>query len=175
MTETLDEGRAWGPGTWQELVNRADRWVQELQQRAANQHPANQQKFAQDMKSNWENLLGETTINGVTFKPLNSGQQLSDAANRMGNCLTSYMNGCVSGEDRIFVVQGERGNLDAVQIHRAEPGHWILAQTEGTNRSKVPKPVRAAAGELARLYEEAETRQAEGQDPERRDPEEKAA
>lgn len=139
----------WGNGNWQTLLERADRWTHDIRHGGCTRE---EQILVQQAK--WDSLIEETTINGLTFRPITTGPSLASTGVRMGNCLPSYWRSCQQGSDRIFAVYNGTVLSAALQIY-LHNGTWHTGQLEATTGYKVPKDAKAAAQQLTHLYQQA--------------------
>ena len=131
----------WGPGTWEEMIRRAD---QTLQHRAG-------QKMTPLVT--WKNAITRTEHRGHVFTALSSNHELENWGDSLANCLANYADRCRNGTDRIFIGVGPGGETAAVQLHNDGAG-WAPVQIEGPGHALPSREMEMAAGHLARAYQE---------------------
>ena len=148
----VDHQLPWGPGTWETLYARAQRWhTQHFQGRP--DRSILPQAAAQ---STWDSLLPETIIDRLRFAPLTSGLALSQTGSQMYNCLPNYWHRCLDNTSRIFTVSSPTGTLlAAVEITNTD-GIWRRRQIEAPHRGRIPRGVKNAASKLAKAYQQAQ-------------------
>ena len=162
----IDRGIAWGPGDWNTLQQRSERWHHEARLERDQKYTKEQEEAV------WTSLLTSTTIDKYKFEPITNGPDLIKLSSVMHNCLWSYPQRCAKGESRIFAVwqmedkpstkgvpTPRQSNLLAAVELKANGYDWRLGQIEGPSRRKFPKGVRRAANKLKTMYQEAQITQ----------------
>lgn len=139
----------WGPGNWEQLVRRAQRW-HARHGRRYRLHP-----ITDAMRTTaWESLLDEQDTKQICeavfpeqnarIQHLGSGNDLIRAAQRMDNCLDNFATQCSQGHSRIFTIMLENEILAATQLIR-ERNRWLQGQIEAPQRQDIdPRSIKAA-------------------------------
>jgi hypothetical protein len=158
----LRTNQPWGPGSWENLLARADRWHRNLQDRQAD---------PQAERAAWDSLVHETVHQETVIRPVTTGRELQHTANIMQNCLATYWQRCLQGRSRIFTIHQAHDQsqhpgypptlLAAVELTDRN-GSWQIGQMEGPRRGPLPDQALMAAQHLQGLYQEAHERQQEG-------------
>ena len=137
----------WGPGTWDQLVQRAHNLFQQRQQHFT--YPPPPENFQ------WQSALPETDCGGFTFLPLTSSKELTHWGQNMHNCLATYGHRCHQGDDRIFIATNSDGSTAAaVQLHYSGET-WQPVQIEGPRRTRPSDHLDQACRLLADQYAHA--------------------
>ena len=142
----VDNNLPWGPGSWETLVNRSERWHRRMQEERA---------FPQEQRAlSWESDLEEFQDGELTVSPVRTGQELFLLGREMNNCLGSYALRCHRGETRIFRISRDGRTLAAAEIARQDgwrPG-WRPGQVEAPQRGRVEPEALALARKLPEMY-----------------------
>ena len=163
-----DRGIFWGPGDWNTLYQRSERWHREAKLERSQKYTREQEEAV------WTSLLASTTIDQYKFEPITNGLDLIKLSSVMHNCLWSYPQRCAKGDNRIFTVRKaedkhskngvpaprQQSLLAAVELQTN--GHeWMVGQVEGPGSRRYPKGVKKAANELRNMYQKAQADQDE--------------
>ena len=151
LRDTITSDQPWGPGNWQILTQRSDRWHRQLQ----DQRDRAQEKALQErLNIRWESLIDEVTIGPHTFRVLNTPRELDHIGAQMGNCIGRYEHSCKAGSSRIFQVVQDDTRVAAVELVQRN-GAWTTGQAEGNQRRPTPSGLNQNHQELCRLYNAA--------------------
>ena len=165
-----DAGMPWGPGDWDVLENRSEKWHQDMNQ-------ARNQKQNDEIKNAvWTSLVPGSTINKYHFQPVTNATDLIETSRQMHNCLSTYWRRCLEGSRRVFVVRLQAGTPDeqappnpnpspnpteegkilaAVELRR-NGNEWRVGQIEAPRRRQFPQGIRTASEKLRKMYQEAQ-------------------
>ena len=153
----IQEDLPWGPGSWDNLVARSNRWHLRIRT-PRNQTPP-------PPPAHWHSHILEATLEGFTFRAVTNSQDLADTGYAMGNCLSTYWQTCQAGNARIFTAHAD-GRLQAAVELVPSQGTWRTSQMEAPQRGPLPPAIPRAAAALARTYQEAQDRRDREDEPE---------
>ena len=145
----IQNNEPWGPGNWENLAERSERWHRELNL------DRNQDRSGDRVA--WETLVQETSHRGFLVRAVTNGRALRDLGWTMGNCLRTYWNQCEQGNTRIFTLSRE-GRLTAAAELRRMAGQWSIGQVEAPFRRKLPRGVDRAVAALLAEYQGVQDR-----------------
>ena len=152
----VTEGLAWGPGDWQTLLARSERWHrQNFRYNARNRYGLPPEAEGVE----WDSNLAQADIDGTLFTALTTPQALLNAGERLGNCLATFWTKCAKGEARIFTAQLDPTHEAAVELLNHD-NHWLVGQVEAPRQGKPPQRLKTAARKLAAAYQAAHDRTA---------------
>ena len=158
----VERGISWGPGDWNVLHGRSEKWHREMQNER-------DRKYTKEQKeATWTSLIPTTTVDRYEFEPITTGDELLKISAKMGNCLWSYPKRCADGYRRIFLVRAagtqptpgdvSRYNTQVIMaaVELSSNGsEWSLQQIEGPHRRKYPKGIKNAARKIRDMYQKA--------------------
>ena len=146
----------WGPGDWDTLTARSERWHREIFYARARMARVNMENgMDAAMEAAWTSALRGFEEKGVAASPVTTGRELHRLGEEMGNCLGSYTSRCQEGESRIFHITQNGQTAAAAEISRTGKS-WMLRHTEAPRRGPIADAVRELAGRLPDLYALAE-------------------
>ena len=140
------DNTAWGPGDWETLVQRADRWG------------CRARRNAEKRVESWKSAVDSLEINGRRFEALTNSGELIQAGTDMSNCLATLIRGCAAGNRRVFLTRRESDGPAVAAEIMLHNGRWRGSRTEGSGNHPPPEGLERAADELAQAYNEAEDR-----------------
>ena len=143
----------WGPGNWDTLNARSQRWHLEHFGRHPRRNHYTLPKQGQQAK--WTSTLDRTTIGNLTFTPVITGPKLAFLGAQMGNCLATYWQSCENGTSRIFAVRTNGKLKAAVQIIN-DGATWTRGQAQAPHQTNLDWDILRATDKLAKAYQEAE-------------------
>lgn len=149
---SIQHQQPWPNASWEHLRRRSDRWHREFRQF---QQRLTENQTAHLAHKVWESAIEPVTLNGYTFVPITDGLTLHNLGQAMGNCLSNYVQACVTGHTRVFRVDQDETPVGAVSLDRTN-GRWTRDQSEGNNRTPLPKEAAALHQRLAEIYHEAD-------------------
>ena len=133
---TINMDLPWGPGKWNDLMRRTQRWHNQYGNQPNNM-PLNLRN------TTWESALTDDQLKHIAeiamedtageIEHLGSGKSLQFAASMMNNCLSNYVQRCYEGRSRIFLITADEDIIAATQIIRDDKD-WIQGQIEAPNR-----------------------------------------
>lgn len=150
----------WGPGNWETLVHRTERWHTErdafmarMRAQEAERYRIEQEERA---KATWESLVEPYQDGNVYVRPITSGRAMIDLGARMGNCLASgrFTDESIADTGRIFAVEKEGSVVGAVELQRRS-SRWSLGQVEGPGNHNKTSDLRRIADNILNRYQEA--------------------
>ena len=148
----VDENLPWGPGDWDTLWQRSERWHAQQLQRNNARHLENQEKAK---AATWDSPIETLSVNSIRFDAVTNGRDLIELADRMKNCLGSFVQRCANGEARIFTAHQADTLVGAVEVRNAN-GQWLAGQVEGPQWTRPSKALRKAAEKLSAACRERE-------------------
>lgn len=152
FTAQIRDDLPWGPGNWETLVRRSERW--HAQRRENPQWTLPQHV----LHLSWHSQVQTASMDQITYNPVTTARELARLGAQMGNCLATYWDRCHHGTSRIFTAHRSEDNavIAAVEIINVANG-WIPGQIEAPARGRYPKAVQRHARTLARMYQNQET------------------
>ena len=153
LRDTIREDMPWGPGNWETLQHRTERWHSQATERRAK---LDEKHTRERRESKWTSALAEFTQGPFTVTPVSTVPELDNLAQEMDNCLSSYWKGCTNGLNRIFTVHQEEELAAAVELY-LEDNRWLPGQSEGPKRTAAPAGIKTLLKEIAGKYQEADT------------------
>ena len=158
---TINMDLPWGPGKWNDLMRRAQRWHNQYGNHPNNM-PMNLRNTTWDSALTDDQLehIAETAMEDATgeIEHLGSGKSLQFAASTMNNCLSNYVQRCYEGESRIFLITADENIIAATQIIRDDKG-WIQGQIEAPNRETIGPLALKTSKMILEQYNQAELQQ----------------
>ena len=150
ITGTIRAGENWGPGNWETMCNRAERWHRRVRQ----------ERKRKSGRAKWIPVVEEYQDGDLTVSPITNQAELRHAADELDNCLSSYYEDCTERGTRIYTYLLNGTTIaGATELIRTESG-WALGQTEtaydGTDEEEAK--IRRAAKRLLQKHQEAEGR-----------------
>ena len=158
---TINMDLPWGPGKWNDLMRRAQRWH--------NQHGNRPNNMPMNLKNTtWKSALTDDQLEHIAeialedeageIEHLGSGKSLELAAGTMNNCLSNYVQRCYEGKSRIFLITADENIIAATQIIRDDKG-WIQGQIEAPNRETLSPLALKTSEMILEQYNQAELQQ----------------
>lgn len=158
---TINMDLPWGPGKWNDLMRRAQRWH--------NQHGNQRNDMPMNLRNTtWDSALTDDQLKHIAeiamedaageIEHLGSGKSLQFAAISMNNCLSNYVQGCYEGKSRIFLITADENIIAATQIIRDDKS-WIQGQIEAPNRETLSPLALKASEMILEQYNQAELHQ----------------
>ena len=144
----IQDNEPWGPGNWENLTARAERWHNLIQQRR------NTPREKAGDSCSWESLVEHTEYGRVTISAVTNGRDLRKLGDSMGNCLRTYWQHCREGRSRIFVIV-EDGRTAAAAELRNTNGRWSTGQVEAPFRGRLRVAIMPAVEALRNMYQKA--------------------
>ena len=142
--------------SWKRALRLAIQWHRQTTQEARVRQWENIMRSRESGPLRWESCLtGPVRIDGMTFTPLCSEEELRDESARMNHCVIHYGEQCHAGHSRIFSVQKDAKPLATLEINPGPGGTWQTAQLRGPHNHPVAQEVQNAAQHLAQLYGKA--------------------
>ena len=142
-------GMPWGPGTWQTLKNRSDRWHTRLRRQGMTHVPDHLKN------ATWESALPPTTIGQFQFTPVTTARQLQKLGAHMGNCLGTYTTKCMSGQSRVFTITRNGALIAAGEILH-DTGAWRAGHIETHHQRQLLPDDRETLALIPSMYHRAE-------------------
>lgn len=102
----------------------------------------------------WNSLLEETTIDGLTVTPLTDEPSLFREAMAMGHAVHIWGEICARGYSRIFAIAHD-GQPKATMEIRPKDDQWTVHQVVGPRFTKPSQDCLDAANQVAELYNQA--------------------
>ena len=152
----IQDNEPWGPGNWENLTARAERWHNLIQERRTTEEKSGD-------SCSWESLVEHTEYGRVTIRAVTNGRDLRKLGDSMGNCLRTYWQHCFEGRSRIFVIV-EDGRTAAAAELRNTNGRWSTGQIEAPFRGKLRAAIMAAVEALRSMYQKAHDEREENGD-----------
>ena len=153
-----EDNIAWGPGDWETLVQRADRWGCRARRNAGKR---------EKRVESWKSAVDNLEINGRRFEALTNSGELMQAGTDMSNCLATLIRGCAAGNRRVFVSRRKSREPAVAAEIMLHNGRWRGSRTEGSGNQPPPEGLEGAADQLAQAYNDAEDRAEDRTDEER--------
>ena len=158
---TINMDLPWGPGKWNDLMRRAQRWH--------NQHGNQRNDMPMNLRNTtWDSALTDDQLEHIAeiamedatgeIEHLGSGKSLQFAAKTMNNCLSNYVQRCYEGNSRIFLITADENIIAATQIIRDDKG-WIQGQIEAPNRETLSPLALKTSEMILEQYNQAELQQ----------------
>ena len=142
------EGKVWGTGKWPVMAKRARKWHRQLHLQGTRHRGLQQQQ--------WISELEQTRAGAYTILPVTNGALVTDLAERMENCLESFIMDMDTGYARLFLLTRKDEPPTAAMISWRD-GEWYLSETETMTRTgATTDEARKAAIKLPQMYTEAE-------------------
>lgn len=147
ITGTIRAGQNWGPGNWETMLSREDRWHRRTRQKRA----------VENGKGTWKPLVEEYRDGKLTISPITSHDELKHAARELDNCLHNYYQDCENRGTRIYTYHLSDHTMVGATELIYTGSRWILGQTETTfEDSKEHRKVIRAAERLLQKHQQAE-------------------
>ena len=144
----------WGPGDWENLMNRTERWHRRILQEG------NRKELEEARQYSWTTALQEAKVGDYTADAVTNGAELWLYGGELSNCLGTYRAKCMSGDSRIFIIRKKEVLWAGVEIIQTGQGRWKMNQIEGVNRRDPGGEATQLGNTLAELYGKEETEQA---------------
>ena len=151
----------WGPGEWNALMQRAQRWHNQQGNHPTNM-PTNLKNYT------WQSALTDQKLKNIAeitmedtageIEHLGSGKSLEFAAATMNNCMSNYVQRCHEGKSRIFLITADENIIAATEIIRDDKG-WIQGQIEAPNRETLSPIALKTSQMILKEYNQAEFHQ----------------
>ena len=159
----IEEELPWGPGDWENILARSDRWHQELNDRRQRDFERQQMEAGSPDKppnidATWVSLIPDQLVDDIRFKPLCTSRELQQAASLMNNCLHTYSQKCERNNSRVFTVHRNTRTVAAAELVRTGD-IWQVGQVEGCMRRRPSEKIRQAVRKIRDTYQEAYDRQ----------------
>ncbi len=145
----IQDDEPWGPGNWENLTARAERWHNRVPRRRPTP-----KETAGDTRS-WESMVEYAEHGGVTITAVTNGRDLRKLGDSMGNCLRTYWQQCREGRSRIFVIQRDGKTAAAAELRQTN-GRWSTGQVEAPFRGQLGEEIRPAVEALRKIYQAAQ-------------------
>ncbi len=149
----VDENLPWGPGDWDTLWQRSERWHAQQLQRNNQRHQQEQEKAK---TTTWASPITTLSMGSFRFDAVTNGAELIALADRMKNCLASFVQRCAKGEALIFTAHQGEALVGAAEIRNVS-GQWFTGQVEGPHWTRPSKALKKAADKLASACRQKET------------------
>lgn len=125
---------------WNYLSKSAEKWKVDIVRRDAYQ------------KLKWHSVLPTMQIDDWTIYPVVDAWSIYRLAISQHHCGDRYIDGCLKGKERIFVIRNMEDKMVAslrLTFHRDT---WVLADIKGFANSEVSENIRWIGEEIARCY-----------------------
>jgi hypothetical protein len=126
---------------WPWLVKQAREW-----------RALNEQYKSLRLSVCWESLLGPVEIAGWRVEPLTDAWAVRRLSIQQRNCAHSYIERCVRGRVRLFVLRNRCGKVVATLGIERQADLWKLFDIRGFANAPVEADMRDAGNEVARRY-----------------------
>ena len=140
------ENQTWGPGEWNAMVRRAERWHRETARRGTSR--------AQWPKE-WQSEVGTLQVEEYQATPATTATMVLEAAERMQNCLETYIPALGTGRNQLFILSKPGTPPTAVMLERGRSG-WRVSEAENADFRRPQQETMQAAERLAEIYTRAE-------------------
>lgn len=125
---------------WKYLARTAAEWKAEIEAMSA----------YQDLK--WDSALPQMQIDHWTIDPVTDAWSLHRLAISQRNCGDRYVEGCVNGKERIFVIRNSDGKVVAtLRLTLGDEG-WVVGDIRGFANARVSTKVSRLGELLAQRY-----------------------
>lgn len=128
---------------WKYLAKKASEWKAEIAIKAT----------CQGLR--WDSALPEFHINGWTITPIFDAWSLHRLAITQRHCGDSFIEGCINGRERIFVINNSAGQITATLRLTNIDGKWSVGDIKGFANSEVTNNLNEAGNKIASRYTHA--------------------
>jgi hypothetical protein len=125
---------------WNYLSKCAEQWKSDIVKRDAYQ------------KLKWHSALSQMQIDDWTIDPVVDAWSIYKLAISQRHCGDRYINGCIRGKERIFVICNPEEKIVASLRITLDHNVWVLADIKGFANSEVSENIRWVGEEIARCY-----------------------
>lgn len=101
----------------------------------------------------WNSALPEQNIDGWTIIPIVDAWSLHRLAITQRHCGDSFIEGCINGSERIFVINSSAGKITATLRLTIVDGKWLVGDIKGFANSLVSPDIRKLGETIARQYD----------------------
>lgn len=110
---------------WKYLAKSAAEWKADIVKMAACQHLT------------WDSALPKTQIDHWTVEPVTDAWSLHRLAISQRHCGDRYVEGCIEGEERIFVIRNNEDKIAATLRLKLVDESWVIGDIRGFANSEV--------------------------------------
>jgi hypothetical protein len=107
---------------------------------------------------NWDSALPRMQIEAWTINPVLDAWSLHRLAISQRHCGDRYIEGCIAGTERIFVISDIDGKTLATLRLELDHERWEVGDVRGFANSAVPAEIRELAEILAKRYRDLDSR-----------------
>jgi hypothetical protein len=100
----------------------------------------------------WDSALPEFHIDDWTIVPIVDAWSLHRLAITQRHCGDSFIDGCINGSERIFVINNQAGKITATLRLTNVNGEWSVGDIKGFANSDVPKEVSNLGDSVFQCY-----------------------
>ena len=125
---------------WQYLVNKATEWKAEIVMKATYQG------------LRWDSVLPEFYIAEWTIAPILDAWSLHRLAITQRHCGDSFIDGCINGSERIFVIGNSAGKITATLRLTHVDGKWTVGDIKGFANSLVSSTIHKMSEDVVQKY-----------------------
>lgn len=147
LAEGIAAGHPERNATWASLARRSRDW----HERAAIANVG----LNAESNAVWQSLVPATSIDGITFTPLNTAADLAAEGHSQRHCVGGYVHVCASGSYRAYSVAEPDGRRSTLGLSVDRRGRWSIDQHRGTCNGAISAAAARAGRHLLRLYQEA--------------------
>lgn len=126
---------------WKYLARKATEWKSDIVTKATYQGLM------------WNSSLPEFHIDEWTIIPIVDAWSLHRLAITQRHCGDSFIEGCINGSERIFVIKNSAGKITATLRLTLIDGKWLVGDVKGFANSEVPADFRKLGEVIALKYD----------------------
>ena len=101
----------------------------------------------------WDSALPELHIDDWTIAPIVDAWSLHRLAITQRHCGDSFIEGCINGSERIFVISNSAVKITATLRLTLIDGNWVVGDVKGFANSLVPPDIQKLGETIARQYD----------------------
>lgn len=129
---------------WKYLSRKAAEWKVDAERMSAYQ------------ELRWDSAFPKTQIDKWTIEPIIDAWSLHRLAISQRHCGDRYIEGCIAGSDRIFVIHNAEGKTVATLRLTLNEESWAVGDVRGFANTVVPPKLSSFGEDVARIYTEIE-------------------
>ena len=126
---------------WKYLTRKAAEWKADIVTKATYQG------------LRWDSALPEFYIDDWTITLIVDAWSLHRLAITQRHCGDSFIEGCINGSERIFVISNSAGRITATLRLTHVDGNWVVGDVKGFANSLVPPDIQKLGETIARQYD----------------------